>query len=56
MPEGGLHDLQKMVLRDLPWAEGLPPTLLDKETHRRQVVGSGGNDFMQVVGFVLVGL
>lgn len=37
MPEGGLHDLQEMVIRDLPWAEGLPSTLLDKETHRRQV-------------------
>jgi hypothetical protein len=37
MPEGGLHDLQETVIRDLPWAEGLPSTLLDKETHRRQV-------------------
>lgn len=37
MPEGGLQDLVATVKRDLPWAAGLPSTLLEKETHRRLI-------------------
>ena len=37
LPEGGLQDLQSAVLRDLPWANGLPSAMVDKETYRRQM-------------------